>query len=289
MSLPTSTASSDNWVESAKTLINDFAAAHSLALSITERQVSAAFEIACLHSLLRFYEHQGYVLCLENLHNNEYRYLTTPSGNPANFSYVTLDGPDGKFEVRQQVRIQSHVDPEIRFTPDILVLTHQATVDEASDPDFAAGKRKLFSVKSDCVVAAHECKSMNPFPELMVSFIGMLVTAHKWYPRGKPVVRAEKGHLAPTLFVGGSARAFYNKMIAAMQSSYNLNIVVGMHAGTWSLREAVNRFTWGKVSARPVARKRARVGSAAAGLKAGALSKAGRPPLQAKPARRVKS
>lgn len=108
------------------------------------------------------------------------------------------------------------------------------------------------------MVAAHECKSMNPFPELMVSFIGMLVTAHKWYPNGKPVVRPEKGHLAPTLFVGGSARAFYNKMIAAMQSAYNLNIVVGMHAGTWNLREAVNRFTWGKVAPAPRAWRRAR-------------------------------
>jgi hypothetical protein len=256
------------WLASAEKLIADFATEHSLTLSVTERQVSAAFEIACLLTLLRFYKKQKYSLKLENLQDDDYRYLTTPSGNPANFSYVSLDGPDGKYQVRQQVRIESHVDPEIRFTPDIVVLRHDSKIDEATDPDFASGKRKLFSVKSDRVVAAHECKSMNPFPELMVSFIGTLVTAHKWYPDGKQVCPGRNGHLAPTLFIGGTARAFYIKMITALQSSYRLNIVVGMHAGTWNLTAAANRFTWGPVASftlpelgmgpRPRPRRRAR-------------------------------
>lgn len=85
---------------------------------------------------------------------------------------------------------------------------------------------------------------MNPFPELMVSFIGMLVTAHSWYPDGTAVQLAKKGHLAPTLFVGGTARSLHLRMIDAMESSYRLNIVVGMHTGTWSLRAAKNRLIW---------------------------------------------
>ncbi len=224
--------------------MNRFAADHQLVLSATERQLSAAFEIGCLLALLRSYKRQGYALKLENLKGNEYRYLTTPSGNPANFSYVTITGQDGEFEVRQQVRVESHVASDIRFTPDILVLLKDSTIDAATITDFAAGKRKLFSVKSNRVVAAHECKSMNPFPELMVSFIGMLVTAHSWYPNGAEVSSASKGHLAPTLFVGGTARALHLKMIAAMEASYRLNIVVGMHSGTWSLKSAKNRLVW---------------------------------------------
>ena len=224
--------------------MESFAAQHRLVLGATERQVSAAFEIACFHALLRFYKKQGYTLKLENLKANEYRYLTTPSGNPANFSYVTVTGLDGVFEIRQQVRVESHVAPDIRFTPDIVVLLKGTSIDAATTDAFAGGKRKLFSVKSDAVVAAHECKSMNPFPELMVGFLGMLVTAHSWYPTGRQVLSAAKGHLAPTLFVGGSARALHLKMIEAMQASYQLNIVVGMHRGTWNLREAHNRLTW---------------------------------------------
>lgn len=140
--------------------------------------------------------------------------------------------------------MESHVAEDIRFTPDIIVLVKGAQIDSATSADFTGGKRKLFSVKSTAVVAAHECKSMNPFPELMVSFIGMLVTAHSWYPDGTTVQLAKKGHLAPTLFVGGTARSLHLKMIDAMESSYRLNIVVGMHTGTWSLQAAKNRLLW---------------------------------------------
>lgn len=232
------------WLKKAQQLVAKFAADHHLVLSTNERLLSASFEIGCLHALLRSYKQQGYLLELKNLKDNEYRYLTTPSGNPANFSYVALTGTDGEFEIRQQVRVESHVSSDIRFTPDILVLLKAATIQGVSNMDFAGGKRKLFSIKSDLVVAAHECKSMNPFPELMVSFIGMLVTAHGWYPDGSEVAPARTGHLAPTLFVGGTARALHLKMIAALENAYRLNIVVGMHSGTWNLKQATNRLIW---------------------------------------------
>jgi hypothetical protein len=51
------------------------------------------------------------------------------------------------------------------------------------------------------------------------------------------------------LFVGGTARALHLKMIAAMEASYRLNIVVGMHSGTWSLKSAKNRLLWQGVKA----------------------------------------
>ncbi|MFC5460167.1 hypothetical protein [Massilia niabensis] len=224
--------------------MNSFAAEHQLILGKTERELSASFEIGCLHALLNLYKNRKYTVTPENLKENSYRYLTTPSGNPTNFSYVTLKGSDGDFEVRQQVRIASHVDPDIQFTPDIVVIVKGAPISGVISASYANGKRALFSVKSELVVAAHECKSMNPFPELMVSFIGMLVTAHKWHPNGTGIQADPKGHLAPTLFVGGTARALHLDMIKAMQTAYNLNIVVGMHSGTWSLKAASNGFRW---------------------------------------------
>lgn len=232
------------WLTTAADLIKSFADKHKLILSKTERQLSASFEVGCLHALLNLYEKQGYDPTPQGLDKNSYKYLTSPSGNPANFSYVTLSGDDGEFELRQQVRIESHLASDIRFTPDIVVVEKGAQILGVTHNSYANGKRKFFSVKSEVVVAAHECKSMNPFPELMVSFIGMLVTAHKWHPDKTGIVSDKNGHIAPTLFVGGTARALHLKMIEAMQSVYMLNIVVGMHTGTWSLNQAKNRFKW---------------------------------------------
>lgn len=233
------------WLETATALMKSFAEQHNVVLTATERTLSASFEIGCLHALLRSYERQKYRILPMDLEQGAFKYLTTPSGNPLNFSYVELDkAGEGSFEVRQQVRIESHIAPDIRFTPDIVVLVKGAHISSVKTANYANGKRAFFQVKSDAVVAAHECKSMNPFPELMVSFIGMLVTAHAWHPGGQGISAATHGHLAPTLFVGGTASAFHLKMIQAMQTAYVLNIVVGMHGGTWSLSHAKNRFRW---------------------------------------------
>ena len=234
------------WKKRAEKLASAFAKRHRVVLSSNERQLSAAFEIGSLHALLRFYRSQHYSIVPQNLStNDEYLYLTTPAGNPANFSYVDISGVDGQFEVRQQVRVQSHVDPHITFTPDIVVLQKGAQIDSSKHVEYAGGKRPFYRVASSSVVAAHECKSMNPFPELLVSFIGMLVAAHAWYPASSNVLRSNtEGHLAPTLFVGGSSRALHLRMVSAMQTAYSINILCGLHEGTWSLVEAKNRLIW---------------------------------------------
>jgi len=232
------------WLSEAEALAREFADTHGVVMRLTDRQLSAAFEIGALHALLKFYSTQGYVLTPENLiEGSEYRYLTSPSGNPANFSFVRAVGADGEFEIRQQVRVQSHVDPDIAFTPDIVVLLKDSAIEDSKRVDFASGKRPYYRVSSSSVVAAHECKSMNPFPELLVSFIGMLVSAHEWYPEGPGFQYThDKGHLGPTLFVGGTARSIHLRMISAMQKAYRLNIICGLHEGTWSLVDAKNRM-----------------------------------------------
>jgi hypothetical protein len=238
---------SNAWLRKVDREMEAFAKKHELPLRSTDRELSAAFEIGCFHAVMKFYESQDYVLAPQALTElNEYRYLTSPSGNPANFSFVSISGRDGEFELRQQIRIESHLNEAIRFTPDLLVITGHAEISNLKNPDFANGKRSFFSVSSRNVVAAHECKSINPFPELLVSYIGMVVAGHAWYPSGQGVqFTKQEGHLGPTLFVGGTARALYLKMIDAMQKSFMMNIVCGLHEGTWSLTDAKNRLIWG--------------------------------------------
>ncbi|MEO7594152.1 MAG: hypothetical protein ABI134_23270 [Byssovorax sp.] len=152
--------------------------------------------------------------------------MTTPNGNPKNFSFVELRTTKGGFwQLRQQVRVRSHLHNDIAFTPDIVVVDGTAKISESKDPDYAGGKRTFFSVSSDALVAAHECKSMSGFPELYVSFIGMLLAAHKRLGGVDDAVSGlphtgPDGHLAPTLFVGGEASNLHKRMIAALQQVY---------------------------------------------------------------------
>ena len=230
-------ATRDDWVKDVEKKVTEFWKKHSTHYNKKKRELSASFEIGCLHALLNYYEDIGYALKVENLVNNEYRYLTTPNGNPDNFSYISMVGIDGEFEVRQQVRINSHLDQDIAFAPDIVVLFKGAKIDSIKDKDYAAGKRPFYTASSNSVVAAHECKSMVPFPELLVSFVGMFITAHGWYGKKNwEELQSKDGtHIAPTMFVGGTARAMHLKMIRALEKTFPINIVVGLHQGTWNL------------------------------------------------------
>lgn len=228
----------DEWVKSVEKKAQEFANKHSLTYSKKKRELSASFEIGCFHALLNYYHGVGYAVSVTNLVAGEYRYLTSPNGNPDNFSYIILSGDDGVFELRQQIRIYSHLDGDIAFAPDIVVLFRGSEISAIRDEDYASGKRPFYTVSSKSVVAVHECKSMVPFPELLVSFIGMFVTAHGWYrdtgDEDSPLSNAGF-HLAPTMFVGGTARAMHLKMIRAIERTYPVNIVVGLHQGTWNL------------------------------------------------------
>ncbi len=228
----------DEWVKSVEEKAKEFAKKYALTYNKKKRELSASFEIGCFHALLNYYHGVGYTVSVENLVQGEYRYLTTPNGNPDNFSYIILSGSDGVFELRQQVRIYSHLDGDIAFAPDLVVLFRGSEIAAIRDEDYASGKRPFYTVSSKSVVAVHECKSMVPFPELLVSFIGMFVTAHGWYRNTGDDVSplSDTGlHLAPTMFVGGTARAMHLKMIRAIERTYPVNIVVGLHQGTWNL------------------------------------------------------
>jgi hypothetical protein len=232
------------WLSKVHAEMDAFAKAHRVTVSSSERAISASFEIGCLHALLKFYESHGFESATQNLTDSgEYRYLTTPSGNPRNFSFVLLTLKNQQYELRQQVRVQSGRNRHIRFTPDLIVTHVSPNIAGKRDRRYASGRRKFYFVTSDDVVAAHECKSMNPFPELMVSFIGMLQVAHNWL-EGKGVYEPSRrgNHLAPTLFIGGSMRPFHEPMIKALQRTYPMNIVTGMHEGPWNLGRGRNRL-----------------------------------------------
>lgn len=228
---------SDIWIADVESKMKKFAQHHGIVFKQTARQVAASFEIGCFHALTEFYS-KTFTLTPQNLNDNgEYRYLTTPGGNPVNFSFVRLEAADYNYELRQQVRICSHLHADISVTPDLVVIMEGTQVQAEKRNDYASGKRSFFFVESTAVVAAHECKSMSPFPELLVGYIGMLMATHAWLDTQSPAFLVEDAgrHLAPSLFIGGDARGIHLKMIAALEETYPMNVIVGLHTGTWSL------------------------------------------------------
>jgi hypothetical protein len=241
---------SDAWIADVEAKIDGFAKDHAKAYSKKRREQSAIFEIGCFLALVDDYLNQRFSISPKNLdEDGGFRYLTSPSGNPKNFSFVTVEKGGDKFDLRQQIRIRSHLDPDVIFTPDLVVVEHGASIEQKIDRDFAGGKRGMFAVAAKSVLAVHECKSLPGFPELYVSFLGMLLTVHFPFAATEGQSRPAKGHLASTLFVGGESSALHIRMILALQRIYPLNIITGLHKGGWVLtkrKKPVNRSAIGR-------------------------------------------
>lgn len=226
------------WLEKVKAKIRDFANEYNAVYSKDDRALAAYFEIGCFLSLIQFYENIGFVGQIQNPDKDgAFKYLTTPSGNPNNFSFMLMTSDEESIEIRQQVRIKSHIGDYVSFTPDIIVIPKNEKILDKKDVDYASGKRRFFYITSDKVIAAHECKSLVPFPELLISFLGTLLAGHFWYENYNidEIVDDNGNHLAPALFVGGSARALHLKMVSGLRNSYPINIILGLHAGIFNL------------------------------------------------------
>lgn len=237
------TANDSVWLAQIERRIKEFGAQYGTRYRNKQRERAASFEIGCLHMLLSNYEE---IASLEpkNLNDDgEFQYLTSPNGNPSNFSWVSGEMDGETFEVRQQVRVKSHWSDDIAFCPDLLVLKADTEIEAAKPSDYANGKRPFYCVKSSQVISAHECKSLSPFPELLVSFIGMFQAAHSWFDSRIPQNHVAKDgpHLAPCLFVGGDSRPIQRRMIGALEALFPVNIVTGLHWSRFKLDRTSQR------------------------------------------------
>ena len=233
------------WLRRVETKVRGFCADYSVTFAVGSRERAASFEIGCLHMLVKNYEDALFgSVSVQNLNkDNEFRYLTSPSGNPENFSWFKFTIKDEAFEIRQQVRIKSHWHADVAFCPDIVVLRPNTKIEDPKYPEYAGGKRRFFHVLSNQVVSAHECKSLPPFPELLVSFIGMFGAAHEWYnPRLDTDYLSEDGiHPAPCLYVGGDTMGMQQRMAKGLETTFPVNIVSGLHFGKFRMsRKADN-------------------------------------------------
>src|SRR5688572_32378445 len=95
------------WVDRLERRMEAFAIQYSAVFVKTKRQQSAVFEIGCFLCLVQDYARQGCDITLENLGpSGEYRFLTSPSGNPENFSHVVATQGASRVRIRQQTRVR---------------------------------------------------------------------------------------------------------------------------------------------------------------------------------------
>jgi hypothetical protein len=213
--------------------IQEFMNIHKTSFSNHASRISDYFEMCCFNYIVRFYDEKDYIVSIENLQDNKYRYKCSTQGNQENFSHFNVskekNGATHHFEIHHNLAVQSSHEPGIYTTPDITVIKGQSI---EIDEDFYAGKKKLSYVGNVNLVTFCEVKQFHPFPELMFNFIG---TVNELRPThldwSHPTL--EPAHIAPSLLISGKPNSHALKIKGSLEERYCVNIVYDLFTSTY--------------------------------------------------------
>lgn len=188
-------------------------------------RISEYFEMSCFNYIVKYYERNGYTVTPANLQEGSYRYKTSTSGIQANFSNFEIaivnDDVIYEFEIHHNLANQSCHNANLCTTPDISIIK-KGTVKQRDD--YYDSKRRLSYVANQDVMSFCEAKQMNPFPELLFNFIGIVNEL-------KPDIITTRGlatettHIAPSLMISGKSNKPTLNIKNSLEGRYCINII----------------------------------------------------------------
>ncbi|MCL4637739.1 MAG: hypothetical protein M5Z89_02020, partial [Olivibacter sp.] len=115
------------------------------------KQLSSYFEMACYNHIVSYYKNSGWMIEIQNLQSDYFRYKLSTAGYPENFSYFQIYkevnvGNNRRilvFEIHHNLCIQSFHNEDIYLVPDISVINFKSIVNDENH--YLKGFNKKFS------------------------------------------------------------------------------------------------------------------------------------------------
>ena len=241
------------WIDR-KVLIKNtrkFVEAHGLFLRRNGRRISSLVEISVYNSIVQYYESLDFQVTGENLGpKRSFRYKLTATGLAENHSYFTAKKDSVTFHILHNIRIQSAHHGHLYFTPDVVV----ANENGATTTKLKNGRRHSFVANPDLVTFA-EVKHLNPFPEVLFGFTGLLLEFMPGFVDKTYLIANSGNQLCPVIAFTGPGSAHVEVIQEELAKRYAINIVFSTSStyGELSGFAAMKKYTKpNNASAEPV-------------------------------------
>lgn len=217
--------------------IEDFANKYKTTVLNHAKRISDYFEMCCFNYIVRFYELSGYIVTVQNLQGDRYRYKCSTSGIQSNFSYfsvtINLKDEEYRFEIQHNLAVQSFHDEELFTTPDISIINANCVKESL---DYYDSKRRFSYISNSDLISFCEVKQFNPFPELLFNFVGTINELKplllEEYEDSKETIDGlpfslsyDKLHIAPSIMLSGKPNKQTAKIKNSLENRYRLNIM----------------------------------------------------------------
>lgn len=194
------------------------------------------FEMSAYNSIVKFYENNGFDINIKNLIDGYFKYKLSPTGYPHNFSYFEIakiyNYRNKKikryiFEIHHNVAIESGIENGLFVTPDICVINKDSISELKNSKYFFSGSRSYYYVKNKELQTFCEVKNLNPFPELLFNFIGLL-NELKLDVFQNSISSKRPKHIAPSLMLSGGGNFHTRKIKDSLMNRYYINVFFGL-------------------------------------------------------------
>ncbi|HKI55430.1 MAG TPA: hypothetical protein VJ987_14995 [Anaerolineales bacterium] len=195
------------------------------------KRMSDLFEMSVYNDVVKFYRRKKYSIQICNLmKDGTFKYKLSTAGLKENFSYFKAekhasDGHVESVEVHHNVKLQSAHDQHIYYTADVSVCADNSvtTVTQKS------GKRHSY-IESDNLITFFEVKNMNPFPEVLIGFSGIVLEVKPRFIIGPSVTIGKKlKHLTPSIVFSGSGSKHAEEVADKLSNRYGYNVIRGLY------------------------------------------------------------
>jgi len=211
--------------------IKSFLIKHQTFISNNSQKISILFQISAYNDVVEYYKRRNFVIKPKNLINGEFRYKQTPTGHPHNFSYFSIlksyKKQNYEFYIYNNIAVESGISKGIFVCPDIVIANVDSICYLYDKEYYFNGLKKYAYIENKNLQSFCEVKHYTPFPELLISFIGLLQELTNDIYKNKRN-NTQLKHLAPSLILSGEHTRPTRQMAQILEKRYRINIFDGL-------------------------------------------------------------
>lgn len=226
--------------------ISSFTGRNGAFFNQNSKRMHDLFEMSVYNDTVKYYRRKKYSITILNLmKDGTFKYKLSTAGLTENFSYFIAEKKHrGKLvdsiEIHHNIKLQSNHDEHMYFTADVSVCNKDGVTTQMQKN----GKRNSF-IESKNLITFLEVKNMNPFPEVLFSFSGIVLEILPKFIIDKTIVVGKNmKHLTPSIVFSGSGSPHAESVADKLSERYGYNVIRGLflHKGKIYSIDKYNTF-----------------------------------------------
>jgi hypothetical protein len=214
--------------------INSFISRNGGVFNQLAKRMSDLFEMSIYNDVVKYYKRKRYTIEVLNLkRDGTFKYKLSTSGLKENFSYFYCYKSTIKkrkrvkieIEIHHNLKVQSTHDNHIYYTSDICVCNKDGakTIKQRN-------RRRHSFIKNSELISFFEVKNLNPFPEVLFGFSGLVLEVMPQFINGSVKACPNGDHLTPSIIFSGLGSEHVERVSDSLKDRYGYNIITGLYA-----------------------------------------------------------